>query len=159
MNFFKLYELFPISLKLYGLVQTCMNLYELVQIGLNLSELVQTCPKTIFRKPQKPTSFWWSQHSDTFMTETDFLLIQRKPGINLPPLPPQLMIMTQNIIFIGKTCEKKMTWFKKQRWILVKINIYENEKPKFLIFDPILWAASMTSKMATPKINWFIFNL
>ena len=115
--------------------------------------------KIIFRKPPKPTNFWWSQRRDTFMTEMDFLLIQRKPETNLLLLPPQLMIMTQNIIFIGKTCEKKMTWFKKQRWILVKINIYENEKPKFLIFDPILWAASMTSKMTTPKINWFILFL
>ena len=97
MNFFQ------ISPKLYELVQTCIKLYELVQIGQNLSELVQTCTKIIFRKPQKPTNFWWSQHSDTFMTETDFLLIQRKTEINhLLLRPPQLMILIQNIIFIGK---------------------------------------------------------
>ena len=108
--FTNLYELFSNSYDLFWICPksawTCIKLYELVQIGLNLSELVQTCPKIIFRKPQKPTNFWWSQRRDTFMTEMDFLLILRKPKINLLLLPPQLMIMTQNIIFIGKTCEK-----------------------------------------------------
>ena len=125
-------ELFKISHKLYELVQTCINCYELVQIGLNLSELVQTCPKIIFRKPQKPTNFWWSQHSDTFMTEMDFLLIQRKTEINhLLLLPPQLMILIQNIIFIGKNGLLEMwypdTWINRpfdypSMWILKELN-------------------------------------
>ena len=112
MNFWNLFELFQSCMNFFKFLRSCINLYklawtfmtlyELVQIGLNMYELVQTCPKIIFRKPQKPTNFWWSQHSDTFTTEMDFLLIQRKTEVNLLLLPPQLMILTQNIIFIGK---------------------------------------------------------